>query len=98
MLTLRKRKRRASAIVPLGLVVAAGGILIASCDRTAPATESQANDKRWANFQKDNKRDMAVGNSAFERRQAQLAEQKRKAAEGKTPAKPAAETTTPGKP
>jgi hypothetical protein len=81
------RKRGARVILPVGLLMAAASTLALSCGKNAPDAQSQ---ERWQNFQRDNKRDVKVGMSAYERRQAQLAEQKKKAVEGKTGAKPAA--------
>lgn len=77
-----KRTGRTTAIIGL----AAASFLPLSCTQKASDAD-KASEKRWANFQKDNKRGMAVGASAFEKRQAQLAEKKRKEAEkaGATP-------------
>jgi hypothetical protein len=71
----------------VGLLVATASALSLSCAKSAPDAQ---NDKRWQNFQKDNQRDVKVGMSAYERRQAQLAEQKKKAPGDKTGAKPTA--------
>jgi hypothetical protein len=85
-------------VLQLGLLAVTGSILAISCGKKAPDAQ-QANEKRWSNFQKDNKRDMAIGMSAFERRQAQLAAQKKKAPTDKTEATPnAGGSTTPNKP
>ena len=85
-------------MLQLGLLVVTGSILAISCSKKTPDAQSQGIDKRWSNFQKDNKRDMAIGASAFERRQAQLAAQKKKVAADKTEVTPNAVASTPNKP
>jgi len=74
----------------LGFVAVMASMLAFSCSKKAPDAQSEANDKRWSNFQKANKRDIAIGMSAFERRQTQLAATKKKASAGTTVATPSA--------
>ena len=57
------------------LMLAACGALACSCKQEAPKT-----DARWKTFADGNKTDLNTGQTAFEKRQAQL--QKKKAAAG----------------
>ncbi len=47
-------------------------LALGACSRTAPP------DKRWDNYQKESAEQQSVGASAFEKRQAQLAEKRKK--------------------
>ena len=67
-------------VLPIGAIAVVCGLLSVSCSKS---DGQEANQKRWNNFQKDNKRDVGVGMSAYEKRQAQLAEKKKKEAEKK---------------
>jgi hypothetical protein len=94
----KAQNRRAKGIGLLCALLATGSTL--SCTRGAPDAQQQANEKRWANFQKDNKRDMQAGMSAYERRQAQLAAQKKaaNAKDAKATATPTPKATGPDTP
>lgn len=86
----KNRRRRLCAQGFTACLLITAGAVSGGCNQSSPAADA-ANDKRWQKFQEGNKRDVGVGMSAYEKRQAQLAA-KKKAEAGKTtdpPASPA---------
>ncbi len=62
-------------------VFSIGGI---ACNvRSETQQGEQTNDKRWENYQKDNKSALSQAQASYEKRQAELAEKRRKADAGK---------------
>ncbi|MDX1931245.1 MAG: hypothetical protein SFU56_01435 [Capsulimonadales bacterium] len=61
--------------------------LVSGCPSADPAatTRSASPDKRWEDFKKGNAREVETAQSAYERRQEQLAAKRRQAAGGTAP-------------
>jgi hypothetical protein len=91
-------KRTARTAASLAATITVFSVLTTGCQSDAPATEPAANaptaesDKRWADFQKTNQRDMATGMSAYQKRQEQLAKERAGKSGASDAAKPAPST------
>jgi outer membrane biogenesis lipoprotein LolB len=95
IMVLKSTSNMRSFLFLILALIVASCLLTAGCSSTPPAVVDSANQKRWENFQKDNKKERSVAMDAFEKRQAQLAEKKRKEAE-KSAAKPGVQSAPAG--
>ena len=70
-------KRPWMPILPTICLLVTGSLLTMGCEQEPTTAPTKADDERWQNFQETNKKDLSTAMSAYEKRQQQLAEQKK---------------------